>query len=289
LQAANQLLNDKNIQREEIDVLIFVSQSRDYFLPSTSIILQQKLGLSSNCIAFDIGLGCSGYVYGLASITSLMSTAKLRKGLLLTGDVSSVSLNKKDKSTYPLFGDAGTATLLEFNTGDKMDFNLQSDGKGSDAIIITDGGLRKPLTEESYIEREIDKGIIRAGKNLSLDGLEVFNFSLREVSPNIQALLNYNHSSISDYHYLVFHQANKLMNETIRKKLKATPEQVPYSLKNYGNTSSASIPLTIVTELADAVKSGEQKFIFSGFGVGLSWGSVALKTNDLYCPPITEI
>ena len=288
--AAEQLISEMHINREEIQLLIFVSQSRDYILPATAILLQQRLGLPHSCMAFDVGLGCSGYVYGLATMASMMATAGLRKGLLLAGDTSSLSLNRKDKSTYPLFGDAGTATILEFDPSaeHKMDFNLQSDGSGSNAIIITDGGTRHPITEATYIEKEVEKGIVRARKHLVLDGVEVFNFSLREVSPNINALLGYNATAISDYDYLVFHQANRLMNESVRKKVKATPEQVPYSLKDYGNTSSASIPLTIVTELAEKVK-GETSFLFSGFGVGLSWGSVALKTKGLVCPPLLEI
>ena len=219
-----------------------------------------------------------------------MSTAKIKKGLLLVGDISSFSLNKKDKSTYPLFGDAGTATSLEYDeNASQMHFNLRSDGSGAKSIIIEDGGLRNPLTEDSYKEQEVEKGIIRNRRNLSLDGLEVFNFSLREVAPNIKELMQFNNTDISDYNYFVFHQANKLMNESIRKKLKVESEKVPYSLKEYGNTSSASIPLTIVTELSEEEKENNNSFLFSGFGVGLSWGSVALKTNKLICPPIIEI
>jgi 3-oxoacyl-[acyl-carrier-protein] synthase-3 len=289
-EAAQKLLAELNWNKNEIEIIVFVSQSRDYFLPATAIILQDRLGIPTTCLAYDIGLGCSGYVYGLANISSMMTTAKLKKGLLLVGDISSFSLNKKDKSTYPLFGDAGTATALEYDEkADKMDFNLRSDGTGAKAIIIEDGGLRNPLTEDSYKEVEIDKGIIRNRRNLSLDGLEVFNFSLREVAPNINELFQYNSTDISDYDHFVFHQANKLMNESIRKKLKIEPEKVPYSLKKYGNTSSASIPLTIVTELSEKVKNKTSSFLFSGFGVGLSWGSVALKTNDLICPAIIEL
>lgn len=290
LASAEKLIKELNWNKDEIEIIIFVSQSRDYFLPATAIILHDKLALSKTCLAFDIGLGCSGYIYGLSTIASLMSLSKIKKGLLLTGDVSTYSLNKKDKSTYPLFGDAGTATAIEFDaSAPPMFFNLQSDGSGHKTIIITDGGCRQPFNEDSYKEVEIEKGIVRSRKNLAIDGLEVFNFSLREVSPNINELLKYNSSNINDYDYFVFHQANKLMNETIRKKLKIDAEKVPYSLKEYGNTSSASIPLTIVAELSEKVKNKTTSFIFSGFGVGLSWGSVALKTKNLICPEIIEI
>lgn len=290
LKAAENLLQELNWNKEEIGVIILVSQSHDYFLPATAVILQDKLGLPKSCIAFDIDLGCSGYVYGMATIASLMTTARIKKGLLLVGDISSFSLNKKDKSTYPLFGDAGTASALEFDTAAaRMDFNLQSDGAGAEAIKINDGGMRSPLTADSFIETEIEKGIIRSNRDLSLNGLEIFNFSLREVAPNINALLAYNSTTVADYDQFVFHQANKLMNETIRKKLKVDPEKMPYSLGEYGNTSSASIPLTIVSELREKVKEGKTSFLMSGFGTGYSWGSVTLQTDTLVCPPVIEV
>ncbi len=189
-----------------------------------------------------------------------------------------------------MFGVAGTASALEFDpTADKMNFNLQSDGSGCDAIKISDGGMRNPLTQESFIETEIEKGIIRSNRDLELKGLEIFNFSLREVAPNINALLAHDSTTIADYDQFVFHQANKLMNETIRKKLKVDAEKVPYSLENYGNTSSASIPLTIVSQLAEKVKNTKTSFLMSGFGTGFSWGSATLKTNNLVCPPVIEI
>ena len=288
--AAEKLIDELKWRKEEIEIIIFVSQSPDYLLPATAIILQDRLNLPKTALAFDISLGCSGFIYGLSTIASLMTNAKIKKGLLLTGDVSSSSLNSKDKSTYPLFGDAGTATALEYDeNAAPMFFNLQSDGAGYKTIIITDGGTRQQLTPESYIDVEIEKGIVRSRKNLVLDGLEVFNFSLREVGPNIKELLRSNSTEIENYDYFVFHQANKLMNETIRKKLKIEPEKVPYSLNKYGNTSSASIPLTIVSELSEKITNRTTHFLLSGFGVGLSWGSVALNATNLICPPVIEL
>lgn len=288
--SAEALINELNIDPNEIEVLLFVSQSPDFFLPATSIILQDKLQLNKSTLAFDIQLGCSGYVYGLSVISSLMNSGKFKKGLLLVGDKSSFSPSKKDKSTYPIFGDAGTATLLEYDPGaSKMDFNLQSDGSGYKAIMIPDGGMRNPYSDESDKMIEIGPGVIRNRKNLMLDGIEVFNFSLREAAPNIFNLLKYNKTEINEYDFFVFHQANKLMNESIRKKLKIEAEKVPYSLQKYGNTSSASIPLTIVTELAGKLKNIKAEVILSAFGVGLSWASAALTLNKLKCLPLIEI
>jgi 3-oxoacyl-[acyl-carrier-protein] synthase-3 len=283
------LIHDLSIDKNEIEVLVFVSQTVDYFLPATGIILQERLGLNKNTMAFDIMLGCSGYVYGLSVISTLISTGKFKKGLLLAGDKSTFSVSKKDKSTYPLFSDAGTATLIEYDEhAALMDFNLQSDGAGYKAIHIPEGGTRVRWNENTLKPIEIEKGIIRNKSNLWLDGVEVFNFSLREAAPNVQNLINYNNTTIDDYHYFIFHQANKLMNESIRKKLKLAPEKVPYSLKDFGNTSSASIPLTMVTQLQDK-NLANHNFIFSAFGVGLSWASCAIKNTHIQLLPLLEI
>ncbi len=288
-ESAEKIIEELNINRAEIDVLILVSQTIDYFLPATSIILQDRLKLSKNTVAFDIVLGCSGYVYGLSVISSLMSSGNFKKGLLLVGDKSTFSLSKEDKSTYPLFGDAGTATYLEYDPeAIPIDFNLQSDGSGYDAIIIPDGATRSPWTPESDEMIDLGVGIKRSKRNLWLDGIEVFNFSLREAPPNVKELLSYNNTDIEDYDYYLFHQANKLMNESIRKKLKITPEKVPYSLQNFGNTSSGSIPLTMVTELGD--KLGKPtNLLLSAFGVGLSWASAAIKNAEIKCLPLIEV
>jgi 3-oxoacyl-[acyl-carrier-protein] synthase-3 len=286
--AAEKLLHELGWKKEEIDLVVFVTQSRDYFLPSTALILHQKLGLSKTCAAFDMGLGCSGYVYGLSSVAAYMSGGSMKKALLLAGDISTVSVNKRDKSTYPLFGDCGTATALEYDAGaGQMVFNLQSDGTGYEAIIMPDGCLKQLYNDASYVEHEVEKGVIRSRRNLWLNGLDVFNFSVREAPPNITAVMNYLNRTEADYDYLVMHQANLLMNETIRKKLKIPAEKVPYSLADYGNTSSASIPLTIVSQLAERAKQ-PARWLFSGFGVGLSWGCVSLETDQLVCPPVIE-
>jgi len=286
--AADNLINELSWDRSEIDILIFVSQSRDYIIPATAGLLQEKLSLPKSCIAFDVSLGCSGYVYGLSVIGSMMTTGIIKKGLLLTGDISTLNTSYKDKSAFPLFGDAGTATAIELDTSSSsMKFNLQTDGSGYDAIIIPDGGIRNFANEETSFKYEkISEGIFRNKFNIALDGIKVFNFSLREVKPNINKLLQEFELTIDDIDYFIFHQANKLMNETIRKQLKLDPKKVPFSLKDYGNTSSASIPLTIVAELANKVKDNELTLLLSGFGVGLSWGSVILQTKNIVCPSI---
>ena len=169
--ATEKLLEKLNWDRESVDVLIFVSQSMDYYLPATSAILQHKLGFKKETIAFDINLGCSGYNYGLYVMSNLISSGSIKRGILLTGDTSTISANYKDKSTYPLFGDAGTATALEYDeNASDIYCNLYTDGSWYKSIIVEDGGARNKFSEKSFIDHKISEGIERCGKNLVLDG-----------------------------------------------------------------------------------------------------------------------
>ncbi|MFN8284399.1 MAG: ketoacyl-ACP synthase III [Chitinophagales bacterium] len=287
---AEKLITELNWNKNEIELLIFVSQTRDYILPNTACIIQHKLGLSKNCMAFDIPLGCSGYTYGLSVAGSLMTNGNIKKAILIVGDVSSYELSYKDKSIYPLFGDAVSVTALEYsgNAADKMHFHLQTDGNGYEAIIIPDGGIRNPVTTHSFELKNYSDGIWRTNNNLSLDGLKVFEFTIREVAKNIKQLLNNINKETDDFDYYVFHQANLLMNETVRKQLKLAAEKVPYTLQKYGNTSSGSIPLTLVSELNNQLNNESHNYILSGFGVGLSWASVAVNLDKIVCPPVYE-
>jgi 3-oxoacyl-[acyl-carrier-protein] synthase-3 len=288
--AADKLLDKLKWDRQEVTLLIFVTQSGDYFLPATSVILQDRLGLPKSCMAFDIGLGCSGFVYGLSVISSLMRTTGIRKALLLTGDVSSVICSVNDKSTWPLFGDAGTATALELkDEAAPMHFNVNSDGSKHQAIIVPHGRGRYLGTTESFKEEKISEGIERSNLHIALNGIDVFNFSIKEVPLMLKEFLHNTQTTTNDYDFLVLHQANLLINETIRKKLGFESAKVPYSISKYGNTSSASIPLTIVSELGDKVSREPCSFLCAGFGVGLSWGAVSFKTNKIVTLPVLEI
>ena len=288
-QAAEQLLDKLGWERGEINLVVFVSQSRDYIIPSTSAILQERLQLPKTCMAIDINLGCSGYIYGLSVISSLIKTTGMNKGLLLVGDLSNVTSCYRDKSTYPLFGDAGTATALELKPGfAPMQFNLQTDGSGYDAIIIEDGGVRNIPDKSSFTMKKYGEGIYHSRMQISLNGIEVFNFSLREVVPNIKTTLKHFNRQLDEFDYLLFHQANRLINETLRKMLKVNPERVPYSLKDFGNTSCSSIPLTMVSQLRDVLRDKPQKLLLSAFGIGLSWGTALIETDGIVVPELTE-
>lgn len=288
-QAAEQLLDKLGWEHGEINLLVFVSQSRDYIIPSTSAILQDRLKLPKTCMAIDINLGCSGYVYGLSVISSLIRTTGIQKGLLLVGDLSNVTSSYRDKSTFPLFGDAGTATALELKPGfAPMQFNLQTDGSGFEAIIIEDGGVRNLPSKSSFTMKKYGEGIYHNRMQVSLNGIEVFNFSLREVVPNIKTTLKHFNRQLDEFDFLVFHQANRLINETLRKMLKVDPARVPYSLHDFGNTSCSSIPLTMVTQIRKGLGVKPQKLLLSAFGIGLSWGTALIETDGIIVPELTE-
>ena len=287
--AAIALLDHMGWHPGDIDILIFVTQTPDYVIPNSASVLQQRLGLSDRCIAFDVNLGCSGYVYGLSILGSLLQNIPGGKGLLLVGDCSSSLISKKDKSTYPLFSDAGSATAIENKEGEPWHFNLQTDGAGHSDIIVPGGGMRNPFSAGSLTDREYSPGEIRNDLQMKLDGVNIFNFALREVAPNIESLLAKFDLARPKIDYYVLHQANKLILECVRKKMKEDIDKFPYSLYEFGNTSSASIPITIIAQLREKISGRKSNMLLSGFGVGLSWGSVYLSLDDIVIPPLIEI
>lgn len=289
-EAADKLIKELGWKRDEIDVLVFVTQTPDFILPITATILQDRLQLSTECLAFDIPLGCSGYVYGISSIASMLSAGKLRKGLLLVGDTITKKTNQRDKSTEPLFGDAGTASAFEFDSNAKpIEFHLNSDGVGYKTICIPDGGNRNPVNSSSFEEQELEGGLIRRNVDLFLDGMDVFSFGIDKAPATTKHLLQHLSKTVDDIDYFIFHQANRFMNEKIRKKLGVPEEKYLYSLQDYGNTSSATIPLTLLSQVREIASTNKLNLLLCGFGVGLSWGSVYIETNNLVCPKIIEI
>jgi 3-oxoacyl-[acyl-carrier-protein] synthase-3 len=288
--AATQIMEDLNWSHEDIDCLIFVTQTPDFILPATACILQQRLGLRQEILAYDISLGCSGWIYGLMSISNLISTGNFKKGLLLVGDTISKICSPTDKSTLPLFGDAGTATALEYDEHSSgIKFHVAVDGSGSEAIIIQDGAFRHPYNYESSIVQQFEEGIERAPIHLFLDGMNVFAFGINKAPESVNKLINHFNLASDTIDFFIFHQANLFMNEKIRKKLKLPIEKVPYSLRNFGNTSSATIPLTIVVELTNILKKDSHTIAACGFGVGLSWGTAIFEVNNFICSDLVEI
>lgn len=281
-EAAEKLIADLGWNKDEIDGLIFVSQNADYIEPATACILQDRLGLSKDCYATDIALGCSGWVYGLSTAAALLTNGDFRKVILIAGDAK-----RRTEFDNPLFGFAATATALEYMKGSEgLKFHFGTDGSGYDAIIIPDGGARNQFSEQSLIPENID-GKMQHRLQLRMKGMDVFSFGITTAPKSIKKLSEHFGLDYQDADYFVFHQANMKMNDFIVKKLKLPAEKVPSCLKHFGNTSSASIPLTIVTQLKD--HAANKKFICCGFGVGLSWGTVAFETKDVVISDLVEL
>lgn len=290
LKAAKKLIEELEWNKSEIDCLVFVTQTPDYTLPATSVILQHRLGLSTDCYTLDISSGCSGWVDALSVISSLLSHGSMKKGILLAGDTILKFCSETDKSTYPLFGDAGTATALEYSDKEenRIHFTFNSDGEGSDVIMIRDGGFRNPVSEKSFVKEAISEGIERSNLDLILDGMDVFSFGISKAPESVKKLTDHFSIELDSVDYFTFHQANKFMNEKIRKKLKLPEEKVPYSMKDFGNTSCATIPLTLVTQLQNKLIKQKLSHVACGFGVGLSWGSCYFQTDQIVCPDLIE-
>lgn len=290
IEAANKLILDLGWDKKDIDCLFFVTQTPDYHLPGTSLQIQDRLGLSKSCATFDINQGCAGYVYGLSLISSFMSSSGLKKGLLLVGDTITKLISQQDKSLMPIFSDCGTATALVFDSNAKpMHFNISSEGESYQSIIVPDSGYRNQISKDSFDFKEITPGIYRQGVHLAMKGLEVLNFSLKKVAPHIDELLAKYNIDKSFIDFIVLHQANKLILESICDKLGFSLSKAPSSLKNFGNTSCATIPLTIVINAKINPEISESKLLLSGFGVGLSLGSAVVDFNNVICSDLIEI
>lgn len=286
VQSAQTLFEGTKIDKNEIEALIFVTQSPDYKAPSTAIILQDRLGLSTSCAAFDINLGCSGFVYGLFTAYSFINSG-MKKVLLCVGDVNHAFAGEKDKIFTPLMGDAGSAILIEQKASPKSFFTLHSDGSGYRHLIIPSGGARNPSTPQSLVPSLREDGGIRRDEDLFMDGKEVFNFAIKTVPPLIQELLEFSQTPSDQIDYFVLHQANPYILKTIASRLKVDKEKVPLETGQfYGNQNSASIPGTINAYLNERFSSDTLSFVIAGFGIGLSWGSALLHTASIYAPRV---
>ena len=281
--ATEKLLESLQWQREEIDALIVVTQSPDYPIPATAIILQDRLGLPHTTVAFDVNLGCSAYPFGIHLVGSMISAGGIKKALLLVGD-RSASIND------PIFSDAGTATALEFDeNAPPMYFDLNSDGSGYQAIMLPVGGQREPVSFQHLLPFRTDENDHwHRATDLKLDGPAVLSFSTQRVPPAVEKLLAYANASKEDVDYFIFHQANRMINETIRKKLGLPVEKVPSTLRDFGNTSGASLPVTMTARINKELGAQRNRILLSGFGIGLSWGTALIDIENAIFPDLIE-
>ena len=290
LAAAENAIQQSGWERERIGALLFVSQTPDYVLPATACSLHGKLGLSKGCAALDVNLGCSGYVYGLWLAGSMMSGGGITRILLLAGDTISRLVSPEDRSVASLFGDAGTATLLEFDPStDPAYFELGTDGKGSEHLIVKAGAFRQPRSEQTQVRAADERGNVRSEEDLYMDGGEILAFTLNTVPDLCRSVMKQAGWSAADVDGFVMHQANRFMVQNLARLMKLPKEKVVVALENYGNTSSASIPLAMADALGERLGNTRSRLILAGFGVGFSWAAAAMECGPMPRPEIIRI
>jgi len=227
--AGEKLLTELDWSRDSVDALVFVSQTGDYILPSTSCSLQDRLGLSKGCASLDINHGCTGYVYGMWVASQLLSANGIKRVLLLVGDTTSRLVSPQDRSLATLFGDAGTATALQWDKeAEDTYFELGSDGSGKEYLMVRAGGFRHPRTSQTGVRTERENNNIRSDEDLFMDGAEVFTFAIREVPPLIKRIHDASGWTTESVDAYLFHQANKFMLDYLSKRAGLPKEKVPW-------------------------------------------------------------
>lgn len=272
--AAEKLIDENGIDKSTIDFVLLCTQSPDYFLPSTSCIIQSKLGLSTKCGAFDFNLGCSGYEYGLAVAKGLIVGGIAKNILLLTAETYNKHIHPKDKGNRTIFGDGASASLISTDGFAKIgEFVLGSDGSGFDRLIHMTGAMRHYQALNDF--QEDDNGTLLSSDHLFMDGKAIFDFTSDVVPPMIEETLQKNSLTAEDVDLYVFHQANKYMINYLRKLMGIDKDKFYVFMETVGNTVSSTIPIA----LYEAQKEGKLKgnIVLAGFGVGLSYGATILK------------
>lgn len=282
--AAQNLMTDLGWKAEDVRIIVFVTQTPDHITPSSAIIIQQRLGCTTDCAAFDVNLGCSGYVYGLWMVASLLQgMPNGTKALLLAGDISTACISPLDRSTVPLFSDAGSATALvkDESATNPLHFSLSSDGSAKEAIWIPEGGYRSPFTAQSLTMHSLGAGIDRRPVDLILNGIDVYQYAARHWPQQVAALASAIGFSVDDVSHAVFHQANRVINEMVRKRVGLSEAQTSTSLHDLGNSGTASIPVTMAYNLRHQLCATENTLLLSGFGVGLSWATMIANVDAM--------
>ena len=286
--AAEKLIEELGWERDSIDVLLFESVTGDYRTPPTSCILQDRLALSENCFCMDIPMGCCGCMYAITVAGNLLTTGNVRRALLLIGDTALRMGSMKDKSRVPLFGDCGTAVALEYDeTANDIVVDFHTYGKGYEALMTPHGGFRHRANPTSFEYEDFGNGIVRAPIHTLINGMNVFSFAISRPPKSIESFLaDYNIDRNVDIDYFLIHQANKMIVDRIVKKLKFPQEKVPYNLEEFGNLGGASIPSLMVSRIREQLMKKEVTLLMSSFGLGLSWGTMWVKTRLMVIPEV---
>lgn len=284
------LFDNGLLHREEIDALLFVSQSPDYYMPPTSNILQGIFNLKKDCLCLDINQGCAGFEIGLLQAFLLLEQPTINKVVLLNADVLSPKVSDQDRNSKPLIGDAASITIVEKNDDDNPIYmNVKMDGTGAFALNIPAGGFRTPCSAETAIQHEDEAGNMRSLENLVMKGDDVFNFVQCEVPPMIEHLFEQANITDENVDWYMFHQPNKFMLNKLADKIGVSREKMPANIvENFGNASGVTVPTNISFNLGDSIVNGSQKLCMAGFGVGLTWASIYMEVGNLKFNKIIE-
>ena len=281
--AAEKLLSELDWARDTIDVLLFESVTGDYRTPPTSCILQDRLGLPESCFTMDIPMGCCGYMYAMTVAGNLLSSGDVKRAVLLVGDTAMRMGSLRDKSRAPLFGDCGTAVALEYDPqAHDMLVEFNTSGKGYGALMTPHGGFRHPLAPESFEYEDFGNGVVRAPIHALINGMNVFAFAISKPVKSLETFMaDYGIDKMMDVDYFLIHQANKMIVDRIVKKMNLSTDKVPYNLEQFGNLGGASIPSLMATRLRDILMTKETSLLMSSFGLGLTWGTMYMKTKPM--------
>lgn len=277
--ASERLLESTGFPRSDIDGVVLCTQNPDYKLPTTACLVQDRLGLSKSCLAFDINQGCSGYPYGLAIGASLINSGICRNLLLIMSETYSKVISYKDKTVCGLFGDGAAATLLRKTPegAGLISFHFGTDGSGYDRLIVPAGGSRLPCNDQTRVPAQDADGSSRSLEQIRMHGRDIFEFMNRVVPGSVQAALDQAGLSMEEVKLFVFHQANKYMLEFLFRKMKLSPERTVVCMEDIGNTVSASIPIALKSAVRENRVQRGDVIVLCGFGVGLSWATAVVR------------
>jgi 3-oxoacyl-[acyl-carrier-protein] synthase-3 len=277
------LFDNNLLNKEDIDAIILVSQSPDYFIPGTSHVIHGRLGLRNDILCLDTSQACSGYSIGIIQAFMLLEQEEINKVVVLNGDTYSQKVSKQDRGSNPITGDAVSITIVEKSASDNVIYgSINTDGGGFEALIIPAGGFRTPSNTETEKLVKDDKGNTRSLDNLVMKGDDVFNFVQREVPPMIDKLLSRADINKDDVDYFMFHQPNKFMLKKLADKMDIPYEKMPNNIvENFGNSNSASIGVNICYNLGEKLLNNSYFLCLAGFGGGLSWSSLLLEMENL--------
>lgn len=286
--AGERLLAALGWEKETVDVLLFVSVTGDYKTPPTSAILQDRMGLPNATFVLDVPMGCCGCIYGITVAGNLLSAGTAKRALVLVGDTAMRMGSTRDKSRMPLFGDSGTAMALEFDpTAEDIIVEMNTLGAGYQALMTPHGGYRHPVTKESFEYEDFGNGIVRAPKDALINGMDVFSFAISKPPISVKNMMDrLGLDKDKDIDFFLIHQANKLIVDRIVKKLKLDTAKVPYNLQQFGNLGGASIPMLMTTSIANELQNRPLTLLCSSFGLGLTWGTMVMKTKRVLAIPL---